>query len=190
MGFDINVFKTNGITNGGARPSLFDVQFTPPAIGAGNVTQKIPFFVSAANLPASEIGIIEVPYFGRKIKVAGDRTYPNWTFKVMLDEDFALRTMFEQWANFMNQTVANLRSPDVDGASATGPSGYKTDFVVTQYAKDGTTIQQYTIVGGWPTNVEAIPLDWNTTNTIEEFNVTIAYDYWTIASGALGAGST
>ena len=189
MAFDINQFKSNGITNGGARPSLFEVNFTPPSFGGANLTNKVPFFVSATQLPASEIGIIEVPYFGRKIKVAGDRTYPNWTFKVMLDEDFQMRTMFEQWANFMNQTVANIRDPDIDGASATGPSGYKTDFVVTQYAKTGAPIQEYTIVGGWPTNVEAISLDWNTTNTIEEFNVTIAYDYWTIENGILGAGS-
>jgi hypothetical protein len=49
---------------------------------------------------------------------------------------------------------------------------------VLQYGKDGELIRQYDIIGAFPTTVSDIQLDWDTTNQIETFTVTFAYDYW------------
>jgi T4-like virus tail tube protein gp19 len=174
MAFNVNDFKTNGIIYGGARPSAFNIQIPAPPSNIGlsqSSIQKVQFLCSAASLPASTIGTVEIPYFGRKIKIAGDRTFADWTITVMNDEDFSLRSMFEMWSNALNQMVANLRPDDVD-------KDYKADILVNQYGKDGEVIRQYTLVGAFPTSVEAIPLNWNSTNQIEEFNVTLSYDYW------------
>ena len=58
---------------GGIRPHLFEVN--------GNIgpfaDEKIPFLVKAAQLPASTLGLIEVPYRGRKIKF-GNTTTCRW----------------------------------------------------------------------------------------------------------------
>ena len=176
MAFNINSFKANGLVYGGARPSLFQVNLTVPVgIGIDNISiQKFSFVARAAELPASDVASFDVPYFGRKIKIAGDRTFADWRVTVMNDEDFAVRAMFEAWSNAINRMVANVRDPQLDNEVA----GYKTDVEIVQYGKDGSLLRSYILAGAFPTVIDAITLDWNATNSIEEFAVTFAYDYW------------
>ena len=135
-------------------------------------------------LPASTVGSVDVGYFGRKIKLSGDRTFADWSVTVMNDEDFALRNAFEEWSNLMNTMVSNRLSPAVAGPVGGGSlTSYKADMIVQQFAKDGPgdesgILRQYVFVGAFPTNIGAIGLDWDTTNTVESFDVTFAYDYW------------
>jgi len=174
MPFNINTFKQYGLVYGGARPSLFNVRLSvPQGIGIDSVSvQKFEFVCRTAELPASSVGEFEVPYFGRKIKIAGDRTFADWQVNVMNDEDFGVRSMFETWSNALNRMVSNVRDPVL------AREGYKTDLEVIQYSKDGDIIRSYSIVGAFPTEIGAISLDWDTQNTIENFPVTFAYDYW------------
>ena len=99
MAFNINEIRSQ-LTFGGARASLFQVQFTNPANGVADI--KVPFMVRAAQIPSSDLGVIEVPYFGRKIRLAGDRTFADWTVTVINDEDFLVRNAMEQWSNQIN----------------------------------------------------------------------------------------
>lgn len=174
MPFNVNEFKAKGLFFGGARPSLFQATLSvPPDLAIDNLSvQKFSFTARAAEIPASEIASFDVPYFGRKIKMAGDRTFADWRVTIMNDEDFAVRSVFEAWQNAINKLVANSRSPAVNGEL------YKTDINIVQFAKDATPLREYTLVGAFPTTVDAIALDWNSTNNIEEFSVTFAYDYW------------
>ena len=57
----------------------------------------------AAQLPASNIAEIPVPFRGRVLKVAGDRTFDPWTITVINDTDFKIRTAFEKWMNGINK---------------------------------------------------------------------------------------
>ena len=149
-----------------------------PAGVTGNIPQ-IPILVQAASLPPVVLDSIDVPYFGRKIKLAGDRTFPNWTITVLNDEDFALRNIFESWSNLMNTFESNV----LDTTSG-DPSLYKADHVeVRQYSKTDTegssgVIRSYYFYGMFPLQVDPIPLDWSRNNTIETFDVTLAFDYW------------
>ena len=174
MPFNINQFKQSGLVYGGARPSLFNIRLTAPAgIGVDIVSlQKFTFVARAAEIPPAEIGTFEVPYFGRTIKIAGDRTFGNWAVTIMNDEDFSVRAMFELWNNAMNRLVSNVRDPALDNEL------YKTDIEVIQYAKDGSELRSYVLVGAFPFSVGNIGLDWSSTNAIEEFAVTFAYDFW------------
>lgn len=183
MAFNINYFKQNGLVYGGARPSLFQVIVTPPqGIGLDSVSvNKFPFVCRAAELPSSDVASFDVPYFGRKVKLAGDRTFTDWRVTVMNDEDFSVRSMFELWSNAINRLEANIRDQNL--VTQGGGEQYKQSLIVQQFSKDGeggslTPIRSYEIIGAFPTSVEAISLDWNSTNSIEEFNVTFAYDYW------------
>jgi len=175
-GFNISTFKTRGLTLGGARPSLFEVYLNiPTAVGAdASSADKFRFTCSSANLPASSIGTISTSYFGRQIKFAGDRSFGDWSVTVQNDEDFLVRSMFEKWSNSMNRLEANIR----DGAYSTNENAYKADLSVIQYNKEGSAIRQYDIIGAFPSNLDAISLNWESANQIESFGVTFTYDYW------------
>ncbi|MGZ4849966.1 MAG: phage tail protein [Candidatus Bathyarchaeia archaeon] len=180
--FDIARFKSSGLTFGGARSSLFQVVFNSTGTTLDTLSQNLPlagqdkfaFTCRGASLPPATLGVIEAPFFGRRIPLAGDRTFPPWTITVMNDEDWAVRSMFETWSNALNRLQSNVRDP----AFINGENNYKADFSVLQYAKTGAVIAQYQIIGAWPSNVDAIQLDWDNQNQIETFGVTLAYDYW------------
>lgn len=174
MAFNVSNFRAQGLVLGGARPSLFQIEMSLPAgVGAPNAAGRVPFLARAGQIPAATVDPVEVPYFGRKIKYAGDRTFADWTVTVMNDEDFQLRAMFENWSNRINSLVGNI--------SATGPqliAGYKATATVTQYGREGNPLRQYLFNGIFPTTVDAIALDWDNTNAIETFDITFAYDWW------------
>lgn len=174
MPFNIAAFKSNGLVYGGARPSLFNVYLSPPAgIGIDNVSaQKFTFVCRTAELPEMSVSNIEIPYFGRKIKVAGERSFADWSVTVMNDEDFAVRAMFEAWNNAINRLVSNVRDPNL------GAEQYKTDLEIIQYGKDGSSLRSYQLIGAFPTQLGAISLGWDSANNIEEFTVNFSYDYW------------
>ena len=178
MAFNINEIKSQ-LALGGARPSSFDVKITNPVNPTGDI--KVPFMVKASSLPASSIGMIEVPYFGRKIKVAGDRTFAEWTTTVVNDEDFLVRNALEEWSNAINSHQGNIAK--VGGAS---PLLYKSQAEVIQYSKDGAPIRTYKFHGIWPSEIAAIELGWETADTIEEFEGTWQYDWWEISGGVTG----
>lgn len=181
MAFNINEIRSQ-LTLGGARPSLFQVRFNNPAQGAGDL--KVPFMVRATAIPASSVGLFEVPYFGRKFKVAGDRTFAPWTVTVMNDEDFLIRNALEEWMNEINSHSGNLR-----GFGSASPEAYKADATVTQYSKTGVPIREYKFVGIFPQELEEIALDWGDVDNIEQFTCTFQYDYWTV-SGVTGNAGT
>ena len=107
MAFNVNEIRSQ-LTLGGARGSLFQVTFSNPANSVADI--KVPFLVRAAQLPSSDLGTIEVPYFGRKVKLAGDRTFGDWTVTVINDEDFLVRNAMEEWSSRINSNQTNLRS--------------------------------------------------------------------------------
>jgi len=180
---------------GGARPNLFSVELTLPT-GANqsltgivttpaNFSERLSFLCKAAALPASNISPIEVPFRGRTLKVAGDRTFDTWTITVINDSDFYLRTIFEQWMGSIgqHQTHGGFQNPAAYQSNATvkhlgrqpqgvGPaSGLGT-------VTDETVIATYSFEGIFPTNVAQIDLSYDTTDTIEEFTVEFQVNYW------------
>jgi len=186
MAFNINDFKNNGLTKGGARPSLFAVTITrPPEIITSDTLsflQKIQFTCRASSIPASSVASFDVPYFGRKIKLAGDRTFADWNVTIMNDEDFGVRDFFEEWSQNINTNETNQK--------ISVRNQYKTaDADVVQFSKDGRQIARYTFTGMFPTEISAMDLDWDATNSIQTFNVTFAYDYYVNARTDLGRSS-
>lgn len=168
MAFNINQFKAE-LVGGGARPTLFQCQITNPINPTADI--KIPFLIRAAGIPESILGQYTVPYFGRQIKYAGDRTFADWTVTVINDEDFAIRNSMEEWMNFINSHDSNSRGL---------PQQYKSTGQVTQYSKDGSPLRTYIFEGMFPISVDGIQLDWSQTDAIEEFNITFQYDLWKV----------
>lgn len=158
---NINEFK--GSFENLARPTLFKVR----GFGAD---RNLEFMCKGAQLPGSQIGTIEVPYLGRKIKVPGDRIYQEWTMTVFNDKSFGIRTHFEDWFARMNAPIDNVGETSIEGLKADGE--------VEQLDADGSVITRYKIVGAFPTDVSLIDVSWDATDTVEEFTVTMQMDYW------------
>jgi hypothetical protein len=173
MAFNVNEFRSQMVGDG-ARPNLFEVSMPFPTFALpGNAQQKMSFMCKTAQLPGSTVNTVPVQYFGRELKFAGNRTFTDWTISVINDEDFTVRNAFERWMNGMNSHALNVRNP----AAAT-PNGYTVDAGVTQFGKGGNTLKKYKFIGVFPTDLSPIDVDWGSNDTIEEFTVTLSYQWW------------
>jgi len=174
MSFNVAEFRANMVGDG-ARPNLFEVTLIfPPFVDNGSLAgQKVSFMGKAAQLPGSSIGTAPLFYFGRELKFAGNRTFPQWSLTVINDEDFTIRGGIESWMNSINNHVQNLRD-DV----AYSPTDYSTDAIVTQFGKDGTILKEYKFVGMFPIDLAPIDLDWGSNDSIEEYGITFDYQWW------------
>ena len=181
----IDDFKAN-VAGDFARPNLFQVDLNFPSgiINNSSLINLGKFTVRAANLPASQVGVIEVPFRGRVLKIAGDRTFEPWTITVQNDSQFALRSAFELWASSIQAYNENFTSAAGLG-DADDASGYFSDMVVHQLArdvKDGNApkiLKSYKFYNVFPSAIAAIDLDYGNNDAIEEFTVELQTQYWT-----------
>jgi hypothetical protein len=196
----ITDFKSK-LAGGGARPNLFEVSIPafPSAASAfwsaasgddesenptANANENFRFLCKAAQLPASTVASVPVAFRGRELKVAGERTFDPWTVTIINDEDFSLRTAFEGWMNKLSKLD--------DATGVTSPTSYMTDAYVHQLGRGSTkfaatnsggtssVLRTYKFYSIFPTNVSAIELSYDTTNTVEEFTVEFQVQYFSI----------
>ena len=201
---NLSAFKTR-LAGGGARPNLFEVaidKFPAEVQSYWLSDQKIDFrfMCKAAQLPASNIASVEIPFRGRTLKVAGDRTFDTWTVTVINDEDFKLRSAFEQWMNGISKLDNNT--------GATNPSSYMARAIVHQLGRGAdqgrfsqtnsdiaggsgvTPLRTYLFNDVFPTNVSQIDLSYDSADTIEEYTVEFQVQYWTAGSAQASGGAT
>lgn len=191
MPFNLNEFRSQMALDG-ARPNLFEVSVTLPSglTAENDAIKKMRFMIKSAQLPGSTLGTVPVFYFGRELKFAGNRTFPDWTVTVINDEDFSIRNTFEKWMNSINSHAGNQRNENFynsNGSPGTGLGRYTAPMTVNQFGKNlqrtgnggtGGIIKSYDFVGAFPTDISAIDLDWGSNDAIEEFTVTFAYQWW------------
>jgi hypothetical protein len=177
MAFDVSNFRSKLISDG-ARPNLFEVNITlPTAGGVPSLGDKLTFMAKSAQLPGSTIGTANLYYFGREMKFPGNRTFADWTITVINDEGFEIRRAFEVWMSNISSHTTNMRNTDF-----VNNTGYSKDGKVIQYSKSGDTLQTYDFKGMFPIDISPIELDWGTNDSIEEFSITFAYQYWTVST--------
>ena len=164
----VDDFKSK-LTGGGARANMFKVPCNFPGYANGDV-ELTSFLCKAAQLPASILAPVEVPFRGRKLIMAGDRTFEPWSITVLNDTDFAVRDAFERWSNGINSNASNT--------GLANPTDYMADMIVEQLDKEGTAVKRYDFRGTFPTNIGAIDLSYDNENQIEEFVVELQVQYW------------
>ena len=161
------------LQGGGVRPTMFQVEMAFPDAVVVDPTQadnEGTYLIKAAQLPASTVGFVEVPFRGRKLKVSGDRTFEDWSVTVTNDVSFGLRKGFEKWSELIQNMNFALGSNELND--------YFASAVVRQLDRDGNQLRAYRFEGIWPTEVAAIDLDFDTQDTVEEFGVTFKVQYW------------
>ena len=183
----LDAFKGR-MVGGGARPNLFECEMyfpddaVPTTTSKDALADKVRFLVKAAQLPASTLTQIEVPFRGRQLKIAGTRTYANWSITVINDIDFDIRTAFERWSNLINKHE--------DNAGIVNPADYQQPMIVRQLGRSGVggpvpttdpsvpVLKMYQFYGSYPVNISEIGLDYATGDAIEEFTVEMAYQWY------------
>lgn len=166
----ITDFKAK-LSGGGARANQFKVVMPFPGYAqVGGEIEELAFLCTATNLPEMTIGTVTVPFRGREIKIAGDRTIADWSITVLNDTDFKLRNAFERWQNGINNMT--------DNEGLTNPADYQVDAFVDQLDRNGATIKSYTLRGAHPVSISSIALSYGANTEIETFDVSFAYQYF------------
>lgn len=168
----ISNFKSN-FQGGGARANLFEVVLNIPSV-SGGTSRQLSFLAKAASLPGSAMAAVEIPYRGRQLKVAGDRTFEPWSITILNDTDFKIRSAFEDWVQAISRNDANISS-----VSGLNSSNYMIDMDVHQRGRQGEKLKSYKFHDAWPSSIGAIELAFDSNDAIEEFEVEMTYQYWT-----------
>ena len=198
----LSQFKAK-LAGGAARANLFEVSIPtfPSSIqgawGPGDDAENgiFKFLCKSATLPASNVGSIDIPFRGRILKVAGDRTFDDWTVSVINDEDFKLRTAFEQWANIMSKLD--------DATGVSNPSSYMTDAYVQQLGRgvsaasgsagdggESSVLRTYKFYDIFPTTIGEIAVSYDDSDAIEQFDITFKVQYYTIGNSLQSSGGS
>jgi len=190
------------LKGGGARPNLFEVTIPefPSFVTKDTETLKdLTFMCKAANLPASNVASIDVPFRGRTLKVAGDRTFDPWTLTIINDEDFKIRHAFERWMNGISKLSNNTGASNPNAYMkdayvyqlGRGSSGQKETTNAVPGAGGGVTaagtkanvLRSYRFYDIFPTSVSEIALSYDTGDTIEEFTVELQVQWFEVYDG-------
>jgi hypothetical protein len=167
---NINEFKSR-LRGGGARANQFKVTLPFPGYASvGGETSDLAFLCSATALPGQTVGQVAIPFRGRVLNIAGDRTFEPWTITVLNDTDFKLYRAFERWMNGINNMT--------DNEGIANPADYQVDGFVDQLDRNGTTLKSYTYRGLYPEVLANIPLNYATNDQVESFDVTFRYQYF------------
>jgi hypothetical protein len=176
MAITSNVSSFLQVVKQGVRPNMFQVDITfPDSVDADQTL--VSYMCKSAVLPASNIGVIEVPFRGRTVKIAGDRTFDNWSATFINDKEMKSRSYFEQWINQINSHKENT-------ANIIDPTSYGRSVVIRQLEKDnspaGDELRSYKLWYAFPISTSAIDLAYDSNDQIEEFSVEFQYSYWTV----------
>ena len=172
----------SALHGGGARANQFEVQLS--GTGAGRVPNNFYFMCRSAQIPAMTIGEIAVPYRGRVIYLAGDRTYDAWTVTIFNDRSYSVRGALEDWMDDMSDSGGTTMSNHVAASS------YYASASVIQLDRNGSSIRTYNLQGLWPTTLDAIDLSWDANDAVEEFGATFRFNWITMGGTTTPAEST
>ena len=159
--------------NRGARANLFeiDIAFPTNADIPTDANARARVLCKAAAVPGFTVGTIEVPYrAGRKIKIPGDRTFADWTVTIINDENQTLRRAFNAWVNLISNGNYN------SDKKSTVQDYYK-DITCFHLKGDNSISRKYHLSDAFPTDVSAIDLSFDSTDTLSEFTVNFQYHY-------------
>lgn len=174
MTASINDFLAN-FSGGGFRPNRYEVQLTfPTAVNfATDASRQIQFTCKTSAIPGSNMGVIDVPYKGRNLKVAGDKVWDDWNVSIMLDSNMLTRSVFEQWHNLILGFETNVASPGMQN-----PANYYANATVNLLDREDKVIKTYLVDGMFPMLVGEVALGYDQNDMVAEQPVTFSINGW------------
>ena len=144
-----------------SRTNLFEVEI--------DGLDGFKFRAKSTTLPEGTVGMVEVPYFNRKLKIAGDRTFGDWTVTVMEDDRLTVRKQIEAW-----QALCQTMGGESAGLS---PNLYYRDAVVKRFNRNGEVTAVYKLTQIWPMTIAQVNHAWESNDEIEAFDITFAINW-------------
>lgn len=150
-----------------ARTNLFSMTFQGGVPVIQNLSKDLVIRGKGTQLPASDLGVIEVPYRGRKLKVPGQRSFAEWTVTIMETEGMEIRTAIEYWMNILDASSTGDRQPDAI-----------CDIIVSNLSiRDQTPLMTYYLYGAFPTSIGAVEMSFDEQTSPMEYQVTFQYSF-------------
>jgi hypothetical protein len=180
---NVSDFKSQ-LIGGGARANQFRAYLHFPTFVTAGALEgaRAQFLCKSASLPGSTIASIEIPYRGRVLNVAGERTFQPWQVTIYNDVTFGLRNAFESWQAGIQRYAAT--------EGKTNPAEYQVELEIHQLDRNGATLKIYKFADAFPTSIGAITLDYDSANQLETFDVEFTYNYFTSNTGTDTDGSS
>ena len=181
MATTLSSFKS-ALAHGGARPSLFEFKISAAPSTVSATLSDVHLYCNVSEIPPLTLTPIERQYFGRTVKIPGDLVFADLTTTIINTEKYNVRNELETWMEVINGTISNTGEADVNFGTGTAK--------LIHYQKDGEKTMTYEFVDCWPTAVSEIALSYDTASDIEQFDVTWAYNYYTMSGGTVTTNST
>jgi len=171
--------------SGLARPNLFQAELSVKSsllarLALGKSLDNFKFRCERAELPGRTVATVEDAVgAGPSLKLPYDVTYNDIQLSIICAEDFAERTLFEAWIDFIvipagNEGAGTLRfyNEYAQGNKLT----------VDQLDSKGLILCSYTMYDVYPIALTPMSATWEEINTYQRFGVTLAYRYYTYSS--------
>ena len=177
MAYEASIEQFKGVLKGGGvRPTMFQVSLSfPEGVVSDGLSadgdRRVTFLCKGASLPPSTISNIPIPFRGRELKVAGDRSFADWSVTVINDDSFLIKNAMEKWSEKIQRHNFALGETSLDQ--------YFSDGYVRQLDRDATVLRTYAFRGIWPTEISAIDLSFDPAGSVEEYQVNFCVQYWT-----------
>jgi len=193
------------LTAGGARASLFEATISMARKHNTGTSGAINFYCKGIQIPANTIGVTQVMYKGRAVKMPGNRSYDDLTTTIINDEGtqvmykgravkmpgnrsyddltttiindegYVIRNQVENWMSKLNSHAGNVRA----STHMAKLSGYTATMMLKTFTKAGATDGNvWRFKNCWPTSIDQIDVNWEPNDAVMEFTVNWAYDYW------------
>lgn len=165
---------------GFTRNNLFEIEMGFPTKLGANATKRentVKYLARAAQIPSYTQGNVEVPFRGRTLKIAGDRTYEPWTVTFMNDQKQVARNIFETWVSLIQGNEFNFSTKSDD--KLFGNAVVSLLNRVVREGEDYRVLRSYKMYDIWPSSVSAVDLDWGNNDAVQEFTVEFQVQYVT-----------
>lgn len=184
-----NLANLKAAIGSAARANKYRLNFSVPStVPTKSELQNADVLCKSTSFPGVTVGQIEIFNQGRKLMIPGDTTYENtWTLTFYNTEDHALRKDMISWMKSADHFQSNSHS----GA----PEQIMGEMSVEQLDSAGKATVRYTFHNVFVSEVAAIEIGDDQTDTIQEFDITFTFSDWVVGSGeindpASGSGAT
>jgi len=141
---------------GAARANRFEI-----LISAGAFSPDSMILGKATSFPGQTLSQIELPYFGRKVKIPGVREYSEWN--VTLYAGLKEYEKFSNWQNSISSTDYPIKRDDEFRYG---------EATVTIFSTDEKNSTKYNIENIWPMSIGELQAASESRDALSEFTVT------------------
>lgn len=150
-----------------AKTNMYKLIFRQGGDGSAIIPSGLEIRAKGAQLPTSDIGVMEIPYKGRKIKIPAERSFAEWTVTIMETAEMGVRKSLEKWMSVMDAE---------DQVKRNTASLCNIEVVLLKPDNESPSIT-YELFGAFPSSIASVDLSFDEQTAPLEYSVTFQYSY-------------